>query len=265
MPVQITSQRLGDPQKPLLIVAHGLCGSGKNWLSLAQRLTQNYCVDLIDLRNHGQSPWTPTMSYAELCEDFLAYWQKIGCPAFTFLGHSLGGKLGMVLATQYTYILQQALHALIVVDIAPKTYHPQYMGALQACLQLELSDLHSEQEADERLAQAIPQSNFRSFLLSNLIQTPDNHWRWSCHYQACLDNLKNLATNPLSPNDISHIQTLFIAGTRSEFITADDTPILKHHFPTNELIWLPTGHNVHMEAPAELTQEILSWKLRTSR
>ena len=42
---------------PPLIILHGLFGSARNWRSMAQRLSQNYRVYTVDLRNHGDSPW----------------------------------------------------------------------------------------------------------------------------------------------------------------------------------------------------------------
>ena len=46
-----------------LVIAHGLFGSGRNWATLARRFAESRPVATVDLRNHGDSPWTKTMGY----------------------------------------------------------------------------------------------------------------------------------------------------------------------------------------------------------
>ena len=39
----------------VLIILHGLFGEGKNWMSIAKKISSHFEVHLIDQRNHGNS------------------------------------------------------------------------------------------------------------------------------------------------------------------------------------------------------------------
>ena len=49
--------RLGDTG-PVVAFCHGLFGQGKNWTQIAKDLSRDHRVLLVDMPNHGRSPWT---------------------------------------------------------------------------------------------------------------------------------------------------------------------------------------------------------------
>jgi pimeloyl-ACP methyl ester carboxylesterase len=49
--------RLGDAG-PVVAFCHGLFGQGKNWTQVAKDLARDHRVLLLDMPNHGRSPWT---------------------------------------------------------------------------------------------------------------------------------------------------------------------------------------------------------------
>src|SRR5438105_4019544 len=100
---------------PPLAIMHGLFGSGRNWASIAQRLAAHHRVITLDLRNHGASPWADTMDYVAMAEDVRAMLRSRGYDRYTLLGHSMGGKVAMVAALQYSAEVERH----VVVDIAP--------------------------------------------------------------------------------------------------------------------------------------------------
>jgi esterase len=54
---------------PILVIAHGLYGSGRNWGVIARRLSDRREVVAVDMRNHGDSPRFPTQSYPDMAAD----------------------------------------------------------------------------------------------------------------------------------------------------------------------------------------------------
>ena len=50
--------------RPSLIIAHGLFGSGRNWGVIAKRLADSRHVITPDMRNHGTSPRASTLSFS---------------------------------------------------------------------------------------------------------------------------------------------------------------------------------------------------------
>src|SRR5699024_7954993 len=109
--------------RPMLIL-HGLFGMGDNWKTLGKRFAEEegFQVHLIDQRNHGRSPHTEAWSYELVTEDIKEYCRKHALKNVVVIGHSMRGKTAMHLAVKHPELLA----ALIVVDIAPKTYPPHH-------------------------------------------------------------------------------------------------------------------------------------------
>jgi pimeloyl-ACP methyl ester carboxylesterase len=60
--------------------------------------------------------------------------------------------------------------------------------------------------------------------------------------------LGTLERNPLGPADRFAGPARFMAGGRSAYVTAEDHPTIRTHFPSAEIEVIPTsGHNPHME------------------
>ena len=58
---------LGD-HGPTVAFCHGLFGQGKNWTQIAKALSTDHRVVLVDMPNHGRSPWTETFDYLDLAD-----------------------------------------------------------------------------------------------------------------------------------------------------------------------------------------------------
>jgi len=106
---------LGGAGKPALIVLHGLLGSSRNWQSTGSDLAARYQVWALDLRNHGRSPHEAEMSYEAMVADVIAWMDGQGIARAALMGHSMGGKVAMLLACRHP----ERVERLVVVDIAP--------------------------------------------------------------------------------------------------------------------------------------------------
>ncbi len=250
---------LGEKDRPLFIILHGLCSSSADWLPVGTILAEKgFCVEIPDFRDHGESPWSQKLDYQELAEDFLQYWRSGSKKPFFVLGHSLGGKLAMLLATRYAKEFQGGLCGLCAVDIAPKAYIPNYQQELRACLELNLAKITSINEAEEELRQYIPNKTFRTLLLKNLRQD-GRRFRWSCNFELILRDLPLLANNPLDKNDLSDIPALFLRAEKARYLLPEDLSLIHEHFPAAKMEALPCGHNAHIEAPQLLAEKASKW------
>ena len=73
-----------------LIILPGLFGSKQNWRSLSKALSvKGIPVTAVDLRNHGDSPHTPTHDYKGMCSDVAAFVKSQGWSKVNLLGHSM--------------------------------------------------------------------------------------------------------------------------------------------------------------------------------
>jgi len=79
-------------------VLHGLLGSSRNWQSTGADLAAHYHVLALDLRNHGRSPHSDEMTFDAMATDVVAWMDAHGFGRATLMGHSLGGKVAMLIA-----------------------------------------------------------------------------------------------------------------------------------------------------------------------
>ena len=108
------SRKVGE-NGPDFVVLHGLFGSGKNWGSFAGSLKEDFQVWTLDARNHGDSPHADSMSYQQMAEDVVRFFDENELENVILLGHSMGGKTAMQVALRFP----ERVSCLIVVDIAP--------------------------------------------------------------------------------------------------------------------------------------------------
>lgn len=257
-PLKLFSRTLGDPSLPRVIVAHGLCGSGRNWLSAGEAISQaGFCVELFDLRDHGQSPWSQELNYPALALDVASHLENLGNPPVIYLGHSMGGKLGMHLVTHYKHF---NIKGLCVVDSAPRGYQLSYVPALRACAALDLAQVKTRQDADLLLAPGIPDAQFRHFLQTNLVRDDAGGFRWTCNWDIILRDYQNIGDNPISDGDTWAGPSLFVVSDHSGYFKPDiDTPAVQKHFPQNKITTISAGHNIHIEAPKEFLANFIPW------
>jgi esterase len=240
---------LGGAGRPPLVILHGILGSSRNWQTAGAELAARYHVRALDLRNHGASPHAEATAYEAMAEDVLGWLDAQGLDRATLLGHSLGGKVAMLLACRHP----ERVERLVVVDIAPKDYaadrHREEFAAMNG---LDLAGLHSRAEAERRFEALVPEWAMRKFLTSNLDRRPDGTWRWVINLPALTRALPDLARNPLAPSDAYAGPARFILGGKSAYVRADDRAAILRHFPAATFeVMADAGHNPHMEARAE--------------
>ena len=149
---------------PPLVILHGLFGSLDNWFSIAKELVEHYTLYLVDQRNHGDSPHAEEWNYAVMVEDLKELIDDEGLEKIYLMGHSMGGKTVMKFAVTYP----ERVEKLIVADIAPRFYPIHHQTILEGLNSLNLNQIKSRKEADDQLAQYIPELGVRQFLLKSL-------------------------------------------------------------------------------------------------
>ncbi len=236
---------------PPLIILHGLFGSSTNWGSIAQCLTKSYSVDRVDLRNHGASPWHDTMDYLDMADDVKQFIEQHQLENPILLGHSMGGKVAMVLAVRYPALVK----ALVVVDIAPVTTDTRHTSVVRALRNLNLAAVRSRRNAEMALSFDIPDASLRRFLLQNLIRR-ETGYVWRINLQALADNITMLADFPVLPGCYSG-PTLFVRGGDSKYVDIKHEPVIRKMFPSSAIRTIVRGgHWLHAEKPREFLYEL---------
>ena len=239
---------------PPLIIAHGLFGSGRNFNTLGRKLAQGRRVILVDMRNHGESPWADDVSYNAMADDLARVVEDAGGRAVV-LGHSMGGKATMALALTRPDLLA----GIIVADIAPVAYWHTHQPFIEGMLAMDLSLVAKRSDADPLLASAVENPMLRSFLLQNLI-VEDGKARWRLNLQALRDGMPDLIGWPGTFEAAYDGPAFFIYGGASEYMGEEREAAVRGSFPGAEFHQIPgAGHWLHAEKPAEFLGAVEGW------
>lgn len=234
-----------------VVFCHGLFGQGKNWTQVGKRLAERHRVLLLDMPNHGRSPWTDSFSYegaARLVADELP-----DEPA-AVVGHSMGGKIAMLVALNDPARVSR----LAVVDISPVDYpagreFERYIAGMRA---LDLSRLGRRAEADAALREAAPDDTVRGFLLQNL-RRDGSGWSWQPNLDLLARSLGTLAGWPDVHGATYDGPVLWVAGARSGYVQEQYAADMERLFPRVRRVTVKgAGHWVHSEQP-EVFYEVL--------
>ncbi len=249
-------KQLGSDHSPAMIVLHGLFGASDNWLTLSREWAKTHRIFLLDLRNHGRSPHDADHNYRVMAEDVNEFMHDLEIPSAILLGHSMGGKVAMTLALKYP----QKIEKLIVVDIAPKAYKKlEFTQVVKILRSLNLSEIKTRKDAEERLANDITDQGLRRFLLKNLTRTRDKSYTWRVNLDAIYQNI-DVISGGVPADGKYEKPTLFIRGENSLYIREADVKSIKAMFPKTILLTVKSaGHWVHADKPEVVLNAVIKF------
>jgi pimeloyl-ACP methyl ester carboxylesterase len=248
---------------PRIAFLHGLFGQGRNWQQIAKALagpdgTRARCT-LIDLPDHGRSPWSESFSfeaYADAVADTLV---QVGADdTWTVVGHSLGGKTAMLLALRHPELVAR----LVVVDIAPKDYGSleRFRGYIEEMRALPLDQVTSRADAEARFQESNP--GVKAFLLQNLRRQGDS-WRWQANLDLFAADARRGSDSAIAGFPVPEGQTpyagpvLWIAGSDSPYISKEDGEAMRALFPRVRMLTVKGAtHWVHTDAPEVVVEAV---------
>jgi esterase len=229
---------------PPLLIAHGLFGSARNWGITARKLSEGRDVIVIDMRNHGESPWYGTQSYADMAADLAAVITLVGAP-MDVLGHSMGGKAAMMLALTQPDLIRR----LIVGDIAPVAYDHDNLEYIRAMRGLDLKGLTTRAEADLRLAPSVPDASLRAFFLQSLDLKAEGGPRWRLNLDVLASAMPQIVGWP-GIDATFEGPALFLTGALSQYVLPEFRETILRLFPKARFAKLPdAGHWLHADQP----------------
>lgn len=247
--MELNFKKLGAG-KPLIIL-HGLFGSADNWFSISKELKDNFTLYLIDQRNHGDSPKSDDWNYDVMVEDLKELMDGEGLDKAFVMGHSMGGKTAMNFALKYP----EKVEKLIVADISPRYYAVHHQRILEGLNSLDLEAIGSRKEADDQLAEYVPNLGERQFLLKSLGRGADG-FEWKINLPVITDNINEVG-KALPDGESFSGPTLFLAGSNSSYIQQSDLDDIDAFFPNNEVEFIAdAGHWLHAEQPDAVIEEI---------
>ena len=255
---------------PRVAFLHGLFGQGRNWTQIAKAVsgpdgTGARCL-LVDLPDHGRSPWSTEFSY-EAYAGAVAATLEAAAPGepWVLVGHSLGGKVAMVTTLAHPAVVR----SLVVVDIAPKDYGDldRFVHYIDAMRALPLEELTGRADAEQRFAQVEPDAAVRGFLLQNLRRN-GSRWAWQANLElfaadAARGTDSRIADFPATGAPAWDGPVVWLVGSESGYVRDEDVTAMRALFPRTRLVTVNgAGHWVHSQAP-EVVAETLRRVLRS--
>jgi pimeloyl-ACP methyl ester carboxylesterase len=238
---------LGDAGSQV-VFCHGLFGQGKNWSAIGKAVAGDHRVLLVDMPDHGQSPWTEGFDYLAAA-DQVAHLLSDQDPV-ALVGHSMGGKISMLVALRHPELVER----LVVVDVAPVPYDhaDEFEGYIKAMRAIDLDHLARRSDADAALQEAVPDPTVRGFLLQSL-RREDDHWRWLLNLEVLgrdLDAITDWPGDALTGTAPYDGRVLWVGGARSSYTAPEHVAAMDHWFPRNRRVTVKdAGHWVHSEQP----------------
>jgi pimeloyl-ACP methyl ester carboxylesterase len=247
---------------PRVVFLHGLFGQGRNWSTIAKALSSHARITLVDLPNHGRSPWTDRFSYPEMADQVADLLRNDGSgAAYAVVGHSMGGKVAMTLALHHPELVDR----LAVVDVSPvpTSETSQFARYVEGMRSIDLAALTDRSQAEAQLAPYVPDPGIRSFLLQNLRRGsgPDEGWRWQMNLDLLADHLEEMGGWPDLAGASYPGPVLWVAGANSSYVRPDYAPVMRSLFPRVQLVTIKdAGHWLHTDQPAVFLN-VLRWFL----
>lgn len=233
-----------------LIILHGVFGISDNWVTLGKRLAEKFSVYIPDLRNHGQSPHSPTFNYMAMADDLLEFIEDHNLTNPMIIGHSMGGKVAMTFALEHP----EMVNKLVVVDISPRKYPGRnvHFDMISAMMSVNFEAVSTREEVEQLLLQSIPDKRIRLFVMKNLYRKTRHSLDWRLNLPSISANMDYVFDGIESSAKYTG-PTLFIKGGNSDYIKDEDTALIHKNFPEASVQTIAgASHWVHADAPAEL-------------
>lgn len=218
----------GQSRSNPLLILHGWGNSLDNWKAIAQSLASQYQVILLDLPGFGQTAKAPSdydlFAYADFVHHFI---RQKNLTNLILLGHSLGGKISIVLAAKHPHLFRY----LILVC-------PSGVEKRSFSVQLKLFFIN--------LAKSLPLSNQLFSPLKNTLASSD--YRRAGPLTKTFLNIINQPVDRFAAR--LTLPTLILWGDRDRELPPKWSKKLSSLIPHSDLriIW-GSGHHPHLEKP----------------
>jgi len=254
--MRLAYETFGEKNQKEILILHGLFGSKRNWFSIAKAIAVfGYKVWVLDLRNHGDSEWSENHTYFDLASDVDNFLRENNIKDACLIGHSMGGKAGMLFDLLYPNLLNK----LIIVDIAPVKYFSPFGHYLQVLNSIDLHSFNTRSEVNDKVSSEIKDAKIRSFLLQNIRVNEKGFLNWKINIQSLIKNSREISDFP-EIKTISKTNTLFLFGAESEYSVESQKGCISKLFSNTQFMEIKeAGHWLHSEKPKDFLEIVTNF------
>jgi lipase len=253
----------GDRAAPPLVCLHGVTGHGRRFRKLVEeRLADRFHVLALDLRGHGRSRWEPPWDLATHVSDVLETVGVAGVARASWLGHSLGGRLVLELASLEPERIEQA----VLLD--PAVQVPPRVGLEKAEEERAEKSFATVEEAIETRIETAPLHSTPRELLEeemaeHLVRSPDGRLRYRYCQSAVVAAWSEMCTNPPQFEQV-RVPTFVVLGERSALVTAEQLEAWRDALgDLLAAVTVPGGHIVLWDAYDETADAVAEFLARS--
>lgn len=254
----------GDPAAAAVVCVHGLTRNGRDFDFLAEELARDYHVLCPDLAGRGKSQWLPDANdygQATYLHDLITLLAAVNADAVHWIGTSLGGLLGMILASY----ANTPLASLTLNDIGPTVPKPglarmlQYLGNVPSFDSLE--DLEQYLRVIHAGFGITADRHWKHLRLHGHRRLPDG--KFALHYDPAIAQafarVAEYTMDFWALWERIKIPTLLIKGGDSDVLTAEILDQMRSSRPGLEVIeWRGVGHAPALMDEAQI-QAVKNW------
>ena len=247
----------GDKKNPVLLLLHGFMGNSEDFNSVISLLSQEFCCLTVDLPGHGKTKIYGGEEYYTMpntAQALIELLDSLKIDQCFLAGYSMGGRLALYMTLEFSSRFQK-----VILESAS----PGLKSELARSLRIQ---------ADQKLAQQLETTNFKSFLSNWYNQPIFNSLRNHSDFKPLIDYRLN--NNPLELakslrqmgigkqsslwEKLKHnkIPLLLLVGEYDRKFRLINTE-MAHICPVAQLkIISHTGHNIHLENMQEWSIQV---------
>lgn len=241
-----------------LICVHGLTRNGRDFDWLARAVREHYRVACPDVVGRGRSDWLADKrgyGYPQYCADLNALIARLGAAQVDWVGTSMGGLIGMVMAAQQ----DTPIRRLVMNDIGP--YIPKaglerlarYVGKDPRFADLAAAEAYIREISAP--FGALDEAEWRHLTLYSVRQEPDGSWR--LRYDPTIGDPMQSAeiadTDLWSVWERVRCPVLVLRGERSDLLPPETAAEMARRGPKARVIEVAgCGHAPALMAPEQI-------------
>ena len=246
--------RWGEPNRPVMVLLHGLTGHARMWDAFARTVASRYQVIAPDQRGHGDTGWPQPPAYdtSDFVEDLLALALARGIERFILIGLSMGAHNALAFAIRHPKMVER----LVSVDVPPTIRLPRDRQAVAGSdpARAGFESIEAAFAVERPVYPLSSEEVVMHRIRHNLNRREDGRWVWK--------HSPDVALN-WSPDDLGNTiraipcPTLIVRGGLSDVLDAETATLMTDAIPHATLVTVEgSGHSVPMDRPAEFERVV---------